>query len=1031
MSIATNLAPPVVAVLVTKEPGAWFDEVLDGLVAQDYENLRVLAIDRGDRPIASQVLDKIPEAVVAQAADSKGFGDAANKVQTLVEGCTFYLFLHDDVALAPDAVSFLVAEALESNAGILGPKILRWDDPSRILEMGGTIDAFGVLTPYVESGELDQQQHDRVRDAFVISSTAMLVRADLFEMIEGFDPRIKAIGEDVDLCWRAQLAGGRVLVVPDAVARHGIRKLSEGSEGSRRYAVRHRHHVIAKCYGWIYLVPVMAGAILLSLLEFIYSVLVARFSQARDIAWAWGWNICQIPYVLSCRRRIAGTREMRDKEVRRRQSSGSTRLKLFLQGRIGGEVALQTLRGRAGRRLADTFMAGPRRAALLASGMLLSVLAFGSRHLLTRGVPAYGQFADFPDSSSLLSEYWNGWREIGVGVVGIGPAALGLLGGLGQLTFGSMGALRLVLILGLLPIGLIGMWRLSSPIDSHWGRVVAVLLYAALPVPYNALVDGRWDTLLLVAAMPFVVLRIVRAFGVSPYSDSGRGFLHQSVALGFLVGVVVSFEPLVLMLVLIVSVAVAVAGCRSIGFIGLVRGLAIVVVALGVGSLMHFPWAAVLGGSDAVLYHILGRSPAAVPPELASLLRFAPGSFGTAWLMWAPLFVAAVPLLLARSTRLRIAVTAGVTATAGFGLAWASGNGWLTDLANREVVVGDAALVVAAVGVCWCAATGPSAVRIDGHLSPALLRRLAVGVGAISLAVSSSVLMLQSVDGRWGTPTNDLRIALSLLDDRDLGPSYRVLWLGAAEVLPLEGWPVTEQGLHVGTSVRGHPDIRHQWAGASTDAQNQLVDAVDIGLSGNTVRMGRLLAPFGVKYLAVVEQSTPSFSDGIQRPVSARVREALNSQLDLRPLAADPSVMVLLNESWMASRAQFAEPVRLVGLDEPGELVVTDLTPGIPVLTDRKSSTEQHGFVGTGEVLVAEAFDPGWRLLVGERIVAPEMSFGWAMRFDSPLEGPAALWHVRPDWVADRVVVQIVLWLVIARIAVSERRKPTQIGPPT
>ena len=102
----------------------------------------------------------------------------------------------------------------------------------------------------------------------------------------------------------------------------------------------------------------------------------------------------------------------------------------------------------------------------------------------------------------------------------------------------------------------------------------------------------------------------------------------------------------------------------------------------------------------------------------------------------------------------------------------------------------------------------------------------------------------------------------------------------------------------------------------------------------------------------------------------------------------------------------------------------------IPVLTDRKSSTEQHGFVGIGEVLVAEAFDPHWRLLIGERIVAPEMSFGWAMRFDSPLAGPAALWRVRPDPVADRVVVQIALWAVIARIAISERRKPNLVGPP-
>ena len=1030
MSIEPNLAPPVVAVLVTKEPGVWFDEVLDGLVGQDYENLRVLVLDRGDRSIASQVLNKLPDAVVTQASESKGFGDAANRARTLVEGCTFYLFLHDDVALARDAVSLLVAEALESNAGILGPKILHWDDPSRILGMGGTIDAFGVLTPYVESGELDQQQHDRVRDAFVVSSVAMLVRADLFEMIDGFDPRIKSIGEDLDLCWRAQLAGGRVLVVPDAVARHRIRVAPEESEGTRRHAIRHRHHVIAKCYGWIYLVPVMVGAVLLSLLEVIYSVLVARFTQARDIAWAWGWNVCQIPYVLSRRRRIARTREMRDKEVRRRQSPGSTRLKSFLQGRIGGEVALQTLRGRAGRRIADTFMAGPRRTGLVTWAILLSVVAFGSRHLLTRGVPAYGQFAHFPDASSLLSEYWNGWREIGVGVAGIGPAALGLLGALGQLSFGSMGALRLALILGLLPIGLIGMWRLSSPIDSHWGRVVAVVLYAAVPLPYNALVHGRWNTLLLVAAMPFVVLRIVRAFGVPPYEASGRGFLHQAVALGFLVGVAVAFEPLMFVLALIVSLVVATTGCWTVGLIGAIRGLAIVVVSLGVSSLMHFPWAAVVGDGEAVLNHILGQSSAPVPTELSALLRFAPGSYGNGWVAWTPLFVAAVPLLLARSARLRIAFTAGLTATTGFGLAWSSGNGWLADLLRREVVVGDAALVLAAVGVCWCAAAGPSAVGLDGHLSGALVRRVMMSVGAVSLAVGSSVLVFESVDGRWGTPTNDLRIALSLLDDRDVGPSYRVLWLGAAEVLPLEGWPVAEHGIHIGTSVRGHPDIRHQWAGASTDAHRQLEEAVNIGLSGDTVRMGRLLAPFGVKYLAVVEQSTPSFSTGIESPVSARVREALKSQLDLRPIAADPSVMVLLNESWMSSRAQFADPVRLVGLDQPGELVVTDLTPGIPVLTDRKSSTEQHGFVGIGEVLVAEAFDPHWRLLIGERIVAPEMSFGWAMRFDSPLAGPAALWRVRPDPVADRVVVQIALWAVIARIAISERRKPNLVGPP-
>ena len=107
--------------MVTDQPGAWFDEVLDGLAEQDYENLRVLAVETGSHSVASRVLDKIPHAVVHQAPDATGFGEAANRVQTLVKGSTFYLFLRDDVALAPSAVSFLVAEALESNAAILGP----------------------------------------------------------------------------------------------------------------------------------------------------------------------------------------------------------------------------------------------------------------------------------------------------------------------------------------------------------------------------------------------------------------------------------------------------------------------------------------------------------------------------------------------------------------------------------------------------------------------------------------------------------------------------------------------------------------------------------------------------------------------------------------------------------------------------------------------------------------------------------------------------------------------------------------------
>ncbi len=52
--------------------------------------------------------------------------------------------------------------------------------PRKLLQVGLSADKVGVITPLVERGELDQEQHDRVRDVFAIPGGCTLVRADLF-----------------------------------------------------------------------------------------------------------------------------------------------------------------------------------------------------------------------------------------------------------------------------------------------------------------------------------------------------------------------------------------------------------------------------------------------------------------------------------------------------------------------------------------------------------------------------------------------------------------------------------------------------------------------------------------------------------------------------------------------------------------------------------------------------------------------------------------------------------------------------------
>ena len=95
--------PPVVAVVVTRNPGPWLEDTLLGLAQQDYPDLTVLVVDCGSpgrphRPGRRACCRG--RSSVASATDA-GFAEAANEALHAVEGATFLLVCHDDVVLDP------------------------------------------------------------------------------------------------------------------------------------------------------------------------------------------------------------------------------------------------------------------------------------------------------------------------------------------------------------------------------------------------------------------------------------------------------------------------------------------------------------------------------------------------------------------------------------------------------------------------------------------------------------------------------------------------------------------------------------------------------------------------------------------------------------------------------------------------------------------------------------------------------------------------------------------------------------------
>ena len=1027
-----------------RNPGDWFEECLASLAAQDYPSLRVLVVDVASTdPVADRVAEVLPDAVVVPKLVNDGYGAAANLALDKVRGAPFLLFLHDDVALEPDAVSILVTEAIRSNAGVCGAKLVDWSNPRLLRHVGAAVDKTGVQAPFAEPGELDQEQHDRVRDVFCVSTGVMLVRADLFGAIEGFDTEIDFLGDDLDLCWRAQVAGARVLIVPDAVARHlEALAVRRPAEGRRRLLTRHRLRTIGVTYGWLHLVRVLPQAMVISLAEMIYALVLGRFRQVGDLVEGWTWNLRRIRNLMRARRRVQKGRRVKDGDIRRLQVRGSARLTAYLRGQIGGDARWSEL-ARRGRSWAGELRDGPQRLVVLVWFLVAVLLAVGSRHLITRGVPTIGDFADLADPGSMLADFWGGWRETALGSEGVGPLPSLLLGLAGYAVVGATGLLRQVLILGLLPLGAVGCWRLTQPLASRRARLAAAVAYLAVMLPINAVSVGDWRGLLVLAVLPWCLLRVARMSRVAPYGAVGgeagpgipsRSFAHQVVALGLLVTVTAAFAPAILLVVPAMALAVLAGAIVSGSFLPQLRGLLGAVLSTALGAALLFPWWLQLRSADGVWSAVVGPQHLGRPEQLSDLVRFQVGPWDS-WMVVAGLVVAAVPLLLGRGWRLAWAARAWALILGGYGAAWAAGRGWFgVDVPPTVILLAPAALGLAfAAGLAVVAYEGDVAGRSFGW------RQLTGVVAAVAGIVWLLPLVSASLDGEWDTPDTDWHEALGFLDVTDTTEtgSFRVAWVGADEVLPVAAWPVDDR-LSTGTSENGSGDVRTEFRLPDDAGGERLADAMEAGISGSTSRLGRLLAPMSVRYVVVLQRSAPSFSDGLDRPVGGSVEEALSTQLDLRRLPSDPAALVYENTAFLPRRSVIVGEVPTEG--DVATVVGTPTPQGIPALTDRLGAAEQQGeLLGPGELYAADRDTGNWELEVDGITMDWRPAYGWARLYTADRGGPAQLVFQRPLTLLLLALAQIAVLAVVVRIAVAEagqhrlrrrRRRPGAPKPP-
>lgn len=201
----------------------------------------LVVADSGSTDGSREVLEQeFPEVQTIYLEENMGFTGGYNRAFEALPEYDYLVMINSDIEVGDGWLEPLL-QWMESHpeCGICGPKLhglLRNPDPdskrpyirSSRFEYagaaGGLLDAFGF--PYCRGRvhhkvEVDHGQYDNAApDVLWVTGACLLIRASLWRQLGGLDGRFFAHMEEIDLCWRAQLAGWKVNVVPQSVVWH-------------------------------------------------------------------------------------------------------------------------------------------------------------------------------------------------------------------------------------------------------------------------------------------------------------------------------------------------------------------------------------------------------------------------------------------------------------------------------------------------------------------------------------------------------------------------------------------------------------------------------------------------------------------------------------------------------------------------------------------------------------------------------------------------------------------------------------------
>ena len=209
-------------------------EFLPGLLrsCDKVEGARVVVADNASTDGSLKVMqEEFPQVRTLRFEKNLGFTGGYNRAfRELGDGPDapeYFLLINSDIEVPEGWLGPLV-DWMDSHpeCGACAPKLHSWQDRDSFEyagAAGGFIDRYGY--PFCRGRvmgrvEKDKGQYDSPADVFWATGACLMVRSSVYRMLGGLDSRFFAHMEEIDLCWRMQLEGWKVTVVPTSTVYH-------------------------------------------------------------------------------------------------------------------------------------------------------------------------------------------------------------------------------------------------------------------------------------------------------------------------------------------------------------------------------------------------------------------------------------------------------------------------------------------------------------------------------------------------------------------------------------------------------------------------------------------------------------------------------------------------------------------------------------------------------------------------------------------------------------------------------------------